>query len=217
MKTGLFPMIRMLNLHNTPHARSDELDYLISDCSRKYISVTPDILEKYCITGEWMYSKPGLVLACYNGYRNNYDVAARIFDKYQMTAWIYVATDFVTAPADEQHGFCLSHNMKCLNDEYTDSRLALSPEELLELSKKHEISSHTSSHHVILGQNSTDYEFGHEIVDSAEQIKEWTGRSPAGFCWLLGEDYASCPKAHPYFKSAEYRFLFGSRSIEYLL
>ena len=196
--------------------RRDELRRQIAACSRRFESVTAASLADYCRTGIWGGSKPGLLLAFYNGYRNNFTTAAPILDELGMTGWFFVATDFVQLPPEQQPDFCRTHSMNGISGEFSDDRLALSPEELLEMSKRHEICSHTASHRVVFTDQTETAELHREIVGSALQIADWTGRKPVGFCWLRGEQYDTCPAAHPFMQQAGYRFLFGSRSIEYL-
>jgi peptidoglycan/xylan/chitin deacetylase (PgdA/CDA1 family) len=210
------PGIRLLNLHNTPFSRQADLRRVLTACSRNFTTVSADLLEEYCQTGRWSGEKPGLVIAFYNGYRNNYDVAAQLLDELGLIGWFFVATDFVALPAAEQPEFCRTHTMRGLAGEYPDDRLALSPEQLLLLSRRHEVCSHTASHRIVFSDQSEPAELHREIVGSAQALAGWTGKRPAGFCWLGGEQSDQCPATHPYLATAGYRFLFGSRSIEYL-
>ena len=210
------PGIRLLNLHNTSESRRDELRRQIAACSRRFMPVSASDLAIYCRTGEWSGSKPGLLLAFYNGYRNNFSTAVPILEEFGMIGWFFVATDFISLPPDQQSRYCQTHALHGLAGEFADGRLALSPEELRLMSRYHEICSHTASHRVVFTDQTDPAELKREILGSAQQIESWTGQKPAAFCWLRGEQYATCPAAHPYMQQAGYRFLFGSRSIEYL-
>jgi peptidoglycan/xylan/chitin deacetylase (PgdA/CDA1 family) len=209
--------IAMVNYHNTPFVRAGELERQIAWCAARFSPLGEAALLRYYRTGEWALAKPGVMIAFYNGYRNNYDVAFRLLEKYGMTGWFFVATDFIDLPGGAQARFGETHTFNCLSGEYADARVALSWDELREMhAKGHVVCSHTASHSEVIRRDSPPEIMEREIVFSGARILEETRHVPPGFSWLRGEGFGSCPEAGPYLKAAGYSFLIGSRSCEYL-
>lgn len=209
--------LAMVNYHNTPFARAGELERQIAWCAERFSPLSEAALLNYYQTGEWDLAKPGVMIAFYNGYRNNYDVAFNLLEKYGMTGWFFVATDFIDLPGEAQLRFGKTHTFNCLVGEYADPRVALGWDELREMHEGgHVICSHTASHSEVIRRDSLPQVMRREIVFSSERIREEVGHVPPGFSWLRGEGFGSCPEAAPYLRAAGYSFLIGSRSCEYL-
>ena len=209
--------LTMVNYHNTPLSRAAELERQIAWCARRFSPLTGEALVRYYLTGEWDSGRPGAMIAFYNGYRNNFDVAARLLDAYGMTGWFFVATDFIDLPPEAQAEFGRTHTFNCLAGEYEDPRVALSWDELRQMrARGHVVASHTASHSEVIRSDSKPEVMRLEIVHSARRILEEVGYVPPGFSWLRGEGFASCPEAAPYLKAAGYSFLVGSRFCEFL-
>ena len=210
------PWLRCVNLHHTSPQRAGELERLLAGLARLFSPVSAEDLETLMQTGHWRKEKPGVLLAFFNGYRDNYDVAFRLLERFHLIGWFFVVTDFVALPPEEQLGFAKSHRFSVEHAVPVDLRIALSWDELREMSGHHIICSHTASHSTALDVNTPSSILEHEILGSARAIQNAIGQPPRAFCWLRGEPYQSCTVAHPYLQKAGYMFLFGSRRIELL-
>ena len=208
--------IRCVNFHHTPHTQVHDLEKLFYSLTKEYSPVTLEDLVNLTCTGVWSKSKPGILPAFYNGYRNNFDIAYRLLEKVGLTGWFFVVTDGIDLPDEEQIHFASTHRFNIIEREYPDDRQVLSSAEIQEMSLNHVICSHTASHSEVLDDSASDATMQHEIINSADVITRITGKRPPAFCWLLGEPYSNSPMAHPYLKAAGYQFLFGSQSIELL-
>jgi peptidoglycan/xylan/chitin deacetylase (PgdA/CDA1 family) len=210
------PWVRCVNFHHTPKASLETLDRQFAALARAFSPVAAADLEQVLETGRWHKDRPGILLAFYNGYRNNYDVAYRLLEKHGLVGWFFVVTGCTDLPPQEQPAFAREHSFNIIEPEYADERLALSWPELHEMGGRHEICSHTASHSIRLDASASPEVLRREIVGSARAIEAAVGRTPPAFCWLLGEPYASSPGSHVYLEEAGYRFLFGSQAIEAL-
>ena len=68
------PLLRAINFHNTARQNVDEFERQLAHCARHFSTLDEDDLDRYLATGRWHKPRPGLLLAFYEGYRNNYDV-----------------------------------------------------------------------------------------------------------------------------------------------
>lgn len=211
------PWLRCVNFHHTAHHRAAELERLFASLAQFFAPVTAADLAAVIETGRWHKDKPGLLPAFFNGYRDNYAVAYKLLEQFKMVGWFFVVTDFISLAPAQQLAFSKAHRFSGTNPIYPDERLALSWDEIHEMSAHHVICSHTASHSTVLDDKTDPAILEHEILGSAQAITRVIGESPPAFCWLMGEPYASCPAAHSYLKSAGYRFMFGSRRIEMLV
>ncbi len=75
------PIIRAVNFHNTSRAQSGKYERQLAHYGRYFSPVNEDDLNRYLVTGRWHKSKPGLIVAVYEGYRNSYEVLAPLLDQ----------------------------------------------------------------------------------------------------------------------------------------
>jgi peptidoglycan/xylan/chitin deacetylase (PgdA/CDA1 family) len=210
---GAGQYIRAVNFHNTPFYRTEEYEQHLEHLARHFSSVTENDLEAVLTTGEWHKAKPGLILAFYNGYRNNFDVMKPLLERYGFVGWFFVPSGFVGTPPRLQKMFALEHTMRVL-DEYEDARVALSWGEVRELDKSHVVASHTKTHSRITLDVAQDLE--REIVGSQRDFERELGHSVKSFAWLLGSEYGVHPNADPFLHAAGYRYLFSNFKIQKL-
>lgn len=140
------PVIRTVNFHNTPRSRAGEYERQLAQYARRFSGVSQADLEGYLATGRWTKSKPGLIVAVYEGYRNGYDVLLPLIERHGFVGWFFVITGFVNAPVGEQLAFARGHGIGMQTTEYADGRYALTWQELRKIDRSHVVASHARSH-----------------------------------------------------------------------
>lgn len=212
LSTGQY--IRTVNFHNTPAYRAKEYQQQLEHCARHFSSVTENDLELFLTTGQWHKAKPGLILAFYNGYCNNFDVMKPLLEHYGFVGWFFVPSEFVSTPLTLQKAFALEHSIR-VTDDYEDARVALSWDEVRELDKSHVVASHTKTHSRITLDITQDLE--REIVGSQADFERELGHSVKAFAWLFGSEYGVHKEADKYLHEAGYRYLFSNFKIQKLV
>ena len=205
--------IRAINFHNTPHFRLKDYEKQLAYYSEHFEPVSVKDLDTFFETKRWGKNKPGLIMNFFNGYRNNFDVFYPLLEKYGFIGWFFVATDFLTIPAEKQKDYAQAHTLGLVQNEYNDSRYSLSWNEVREISKRHVIASHTKTHSELL-TSSTDKEIKREIIESKREIERQIQNEVSAFAWLGGKEYSGNPSASQYLKQAGYRYLFSNLKIE---
>jgi len=142
-------------------------------CQQNFSTVTEDDLNSYLTSGQWHKSKPGVILAFYEGYRSNYDVILPMLDKLGLVGWFFVITGFIDSPVELQLTYANQHDIGMDLNEYLDGRYAMTWQELRDIDQRHVIASHALSHQFL------------EPMDSATQRQEIIG-SQASFREQLG-------------------------------
>jgi peptidoglycan/xylan/chitin deacetylase (PgdA/CDA1 family) len=208
------PLVRAINFHNTPKFRVAQYEQQLKQYKQAFAPVNESDLDRYLKTGHWHKAKPGLIVALYNGYRDNYDVFLPLLERYGFIGWFFVATTFVGTPAAEQPAFIARRKLAIVSDEYSDGRFALSWGELKELDRNHVIASHTRNHSQILTVNPTDLEG--EIVGSQRDFESHLGHRVSAFASLSGTPYGENPVADRLIKAAGYQFVFSNFKIQRL-
>ncbi len=208
------PLIRTVNFHNTPRARHAEYERQLEQYSRSFSAVGEDDLDEYLKTGRWHKPKPGLIVAFYNGYRNNYDVSLPLLERYGFIGWFFVATGFVgTAPA-EQQAFAAKHTLTTVKDEYADGRYALSWDELKEIDRKHVVASHTRTHAKLAAEDPKTLEG--EILGPQHDFETHLRHRVRSFASLSGAPYGEQKEADTLIEAARYHFVFSNFKIQRL-
>lgn len=207
------PLIRAANFHNTPRYRSGEFEQQLKAWSEGFSSVNEAELDAYLTTGRWHKAKPGLIIAMYNGYRDNYDVIAPMLEKYGFIGWFFVATAFVSAPVAEQLTFVKSRTLKIIHDENPDGRYALSWDELKALDRRHHvIASHTRNHSQLIKEDSDG--LAGEISGPQKDFEEHLGHRVSAFASLSGAPYGQHASTDRLILDAHYRFVFSNYKIQ---
>ncbi len=209
-----YPLVRAINFHNTPQRRVAQYNRQLKQYKEVFAPVDEDDLDKYLTTGRWHKAKPGLIVALYNGYRDNYDVFLPLLKRYGFIGWFFVATAFVGTPAAEQPAFIARRKLAVVANEYPDGRFALNWDELKELDRHHVIASHTRHHSQILIEDSAALEG--EIVGSQQDFEAHLGHRVRSFASLSGTPYGENPRADHLIKTAGYQFIFSNLKIQRL-
>lgn len=208
------PPVTAINYHNTPDYRHDHYDRELAAIAERFAPATQDNLAAYLSTGKWPGDKPGIILAFYNGYRNNFDVIRPLLEKHGMVGWFFAATGYVSCPPAEQLQFGSMRTLKTVPNEYADGRYALSWDELRELDRDHVVASHTRNHSKVSLDDGAALE--DEIVGAQDDFVRELGHPVRSFAWLLGGAYGENPIADSCVDKAGYAFLFSNFRIQLL-
>ncbi len=202
--------VRAVNFHNTPRHRAAEYDRQLGELAERFDSVTEDGLLGFLSTGRWP-GRPGVIVALYNGYRNNWDVMRPLLDRHGLAGWFFVVTGYVDCPAAEQLAFGAAHNLATIEGEYPDGRYALSWDEVRALDQAgHVIASHTQSHsRVSDGDRLRD-----EILGSQEDFRRGLGRPVRALAWLGGAAFGEDAAADALLREAGYEFLVSNLRVQ---
>lgn len=206
--------VSAINYHNTPAFRAQEYDRELAVIAEHFAPTTEDDLAAFLATGSWPQSRPGIVIALYNGYRNNYDVFRPLLEKHGLTGWFFAASGYIGCRPADQPAFAAANNLKTIPDEYADGRYAMSWKELRELDLRHVVASHTRNHTRVSLADTGALES--EIVGSQDDFRVNLGHPVRAFAWLLGGAYGESPVADSYVNKAGYEFLFSNFKIQRL-
>lgn len=207
-------LLKTVNMHNTPPYLADRLEEQLAFYSKKYCPFTMEDLHAYSLSGKWEKPRPGIVLALFEGYRNNFDIYYPLLEKYHMTGWFFIISDFMDVPKEQQREYALGHDIDpCERNSYGfgypgEDRIAMNWEEIRELSQKHEIICHTASH-LSMAESNTDEFLHREIVDSKHNIERHIGREVEMFCSLWGYGYGHSEKLAKHIREAGYKYVWG--------
>ncbi len=203
-----------VNYHNTPSFRRDQYDREFAAIAERYAGANEDDLAAYLSSGQWPGQKPGIVLAFYNGYRNNFDVVRPLLERHGLIGWFFAATGYVSCPPEEQLAFGATRTLKTIPNEYPDGRYALSWAELRELDRDHVVASHTRNHSKVSLSDGPALES--EIIGAQDDFERELGHKVRSFAWLLGGAYGENPLADTCVDRAGYEFLFSNFRIQRL-
>jgi peptidoglycan/xylan/chitin deacetylase (PgdA/CDA1 family) len=208
--------IRVVNYHETFDQDIANIEAHFAFFSRYYSNVTQTDFQNFMTNKVWNKPKPGIMITFDDGFQSNYRNAKPILNKYGLTGWFCVVTDFIDhEPASTQGQFMLHHSLGLPHINFnpdSDERQALNWAEIKELiDNNHVIVSHTKTHHRMKIDDSDDV-LAQEIVFSKKRIEEKTGYNPEIFCWVGGENFTYNAKAMKAIKNAGYKYSFMTRS-----
>lgn len=209
-------LIRVVNYHSTPAGGRAALEDELAAYAESFAPVTMDDLARLYETGEWHKNKPGVLPVFYEGYRNSYTVAAPAAEKAGLTGWFPVVTDFLSTPPEHQEAFARSHWIYLVEEDLEGDRIAMTWEELGELSARgHEVYPHTASHQGF--ETITDpHHLEHEVIEPKRLVEDVTGKPARAFAWLHGSPYGRSRAHDEALVRAGYDFLFSNTMIQRL-
>ena len=206
--------ISAINFHNTPATRASEYDRELGILAEHFSSATEDDLAYFFKTGSWRHKKPGLIIALYNGYRNNYDVFYPLLEKHGLTWWFFAASAYASCSPKDQPAFAARNVLRTIPGEYVDGRTAMDWDELRDLDRRHVVASHTRNHATISVDDVKAME--NEIVGSQDDFRTGLGHPVKSFAWLWKGTYGESPLTDACLDRAGYEFLFSSSKIQRL-
>lgn len=206
--------IRVVNYHSTRPVDVARFEREVCSFRENFVPVTTEMLDEFFETRKWPAQKPGLIPAVYEGWRENYDVFAKILDKYGFRGWFYVPAFFPDVPVEEQEAYCLPHGLYLHNrEDYADPRCCMTWDELRDLSRNHEICCHTGNHFRITPETSEE-KIHLEVVASKRRLEEMLQKEVNVFCWNKGEEFSRAPYSHKFFREAGYRYVVSNLKLE---
>ena len=207
--------VRVLNFHNTDASGRDDLYRQLLRLSTANAVITLAELDQFHATGRWTDPRPAFLPVFYEGYRNNYDVAGSVCDELGITAWFFVCTGFVDCPPAEQEQFARSHWIDLLPAEHGRDRLAMTWDEVCDLSLRHVVTPHTASHDGI-ADIVTDDDLQREIIDPKRRMDAMTGQDSPAMAFLMGSPYGRSARHDAAVRAAGYRYFFSNTMIQRL-
>lgn len=208
------PLVRSINFHNTARANLAEFDRQLGHCAKHFHTVNEDDVGRYLATGVWERSKPGMLLAFYEGYRNNYDVIVPLLEKHGLTGWFFVICGFIDCPIPEQLNYAEAHSIDMGTREYPDGRYAMTWDELRSMDKRHVIASHALSHQTIATMGPAERRA--EIIGSQELLIRHLGHPARAFVSFGGPAYGEHPPSDALIDEAGYQFVVSNYRIQRL-
>jgi peptidoglycan/xylan/chitin deacetylase (PgdA/CDA1 family) len=206
--------IRTVNYHSTAAINLENFEQQLRFFSRFYAPVTVTDIDQFLETGRWHKTKPGLILAIFEGFRNHYDVIYPLLEKYSLIGWFHIPAFFPDVPVPEQKHFADEHQLHITHaEEYPDGRFAMNWDEIREISQKHVLCCHSGTHFRIQ-LDTPEADMRREIVESRAHLEAMTGQECTIFCWLYGEEYSYNPRAAAYIQEAGYRYVIGNLKME---
>ncbi len=208
-------LIRVVNYHSTPAGGAAALERELADYAQAFCPVTLEDLDALFETGEWHKDRPGVLPVFYEGYRNSATVAAPLCERVGLTACFPVATQFLSTPTEHQEAFARAHWIYLVEEDLRGERIAMTWEELRDLSERHIVFPHTASHEgfdTVL--DAADLK--REVSDPKAEMDSVTGQDAAAFAWLHGSPYGRSPMHDRALVDAGYRFLFSNTMIQRL-
>ena len=207
--------IRAVNFHATPARRAAEYDRQLAELAERFAPCTEDDLEGFLRTGRWPRKRPGVIVALYNGYRDNHDVMRPLLDRHGLTGWFFVVTGWTGCEPSGQVAFACDHGIGLVEGEYPDGRHALSWDEVRALDGAgHVIASHTRSH--VRVSETDPAALQDELGGAQADFLRELGRPVRALAWLMGGAYGENPLADAAVDRAGHEFLFSNFRVQRL-
>jgi peptidoglycan/xylan/chitin deacetylase (PgdA/CDA1 family) len=204
--------LRVVNFHATPARRAAEYDRQLGELAERFSPCGEAELLRFLDTGAWP-GRPGVVLALYNGYRDNWDVMRPLLDRHGLVGWFFAVSGWTSCEPEGQETFARRHGIGLIEGEYPDGRHALSWDELRALDHAgHVVASHTRTHSRV-----TDVgRLREEIVGSQEDFAQRLGHPVRALAWLGGAPLGERPEADGLVREAGYGLLFSNLKVQRL-
>lgn len=208
--------IRLVNFHATPRYREAEFRRQIEACAEIFEPITPENFAA-AVEGRWEHSRPGLMPALFEGYRDNIDVLLPILEQFGFTGWFFLPSGFLNVPAHEQRSYAASHRLHLPEqDEYPGERIVLTWDEAREIARRgHVFACHTRSHREVRPETPRDV-LENEIVAAKAEMEAQLGVGVDIFCWLEGAAIGVNAEADAMLRDAGFRYLFSNFKIQQL-
>lgn len=209
--------VRVVNFHATPRRMSDNLERQLSRLAENFAPVSHDDLVNLVDRGEWPHDRPGVILSFFDGFRDNFDVAAPLLDRLGLTGWFFLVSAWISTPTEHQRAFADDHLIDLPYDENdlpADDRLALSPEEVSALADRgHVVVSHTRTHSTSLSDPSPEA-LAREASGSRQELQKISGARVSALAWYAGVALGESAPADAALKDAGYDFLFANHAVQ---
>jgi peptidoglycan/xylan/chitin deacetylase (PgdA/CDA1 family) len=207
------PLVRTLNIHNTPRRRAAELERVLVAAAAGWVDA--DEAEIVAVLAGRLRPRAPVVLPLlFEAYRNHYDVALPLLERAGLRGWFFVPTGFVDAPAAEQRAFAARHQLYPSEDEHGDGRVAMSWDELREVAARgHVIACHTETHCGVADLD-TPARSHAELVASRARLEDELGREVRTLAWLWGSAFGEDARADAAMRDAGYALVVSATRIQ---
>lgn len=208
--------VRVVNFHATPARMSGDLEEQLSRLARNFAPVSYGDLAGLVGRGAWPHDRPGVIVSFFDGYRDNYDVAAPMLDRLGLIGWFFLVSGWVSARPGDQRAFAAENDLALspYDDLPTDYRLALSPEEISDLAARgHVIASHTQTHPEDVADLDREA-LTREAAGSREDLENISGTTVRALAWYAGMALGANPDADAALHDAGYDLLFTNHAIQ---
>ena len=216
--------VRAVNFHATPPRLADSLKEQLSMLAGRFAPVSYDDLVGLMTTGDWPHERPGVVLNFFDGFRDNFEVAAPILDRLGLVGWFFVVSGWVATPPREQRSFAARHLIDLPYDEEDlppDGRLALSPDEVGALAERgHVVASHTRTHATAspeLVPNPPPAALEQEVAASQRDLERLAGLPVRALAWREGTPLGASTRADEALADTGYELLFANHAVQGML
>ncbi|WP_432520898.1 hypothetical protein [Kineococcus sp. SYSU DK006] len=179
-------VLRVVNHHDTPLARREELRAELHWYAERFAPVTAADVHAHLDTGRWPSQRPGVLLAFYDGFASAVECAAPLLEETGLVGWFYPPTAFLDVPVHQQRAFARAHEYGVL--EHPPGRLAMTWDDLAALAERHEVCAHTATHAASADVRSPA-RVADEVLEPLARLTEVTGRPPAAWAWLGGTPF----------------------------
>lgn len=198
--------IRAVAYHATPRQYERELERHCRFFARHYTPVTLDDLELFFQTGRWHKPKPGLILSFDDGWRDQYEVAAPILERFGFTGWFFISVGPASLPVTEQRKTSALKEGKEFST-YDDGRCFMTWDEIALLRDRHEIGCHTWSHYRMRDGDTSEV-LMKEIKVAKKFMEDRLKAGIQTFSWVGGAVNSYTAAAEATICEAGYRYAF---------
>ena len=200
--------IRVINYHCTPLKDLQNFKKQISFFKKHFNNTTKkDLVNIFNSSGRTNSQKRKLMITFDDGLRSNYDFALKILEDSDFTGWFCIPVGFVYESNDN---FARQNSITCKHF-YPDGRLAMNEDEIIDISKNHEIVCHTYSHHRMCEEDRFPKLF-FEIQDSKLELEKIIGKEVDAFAWVGGELSHYTSSAQKVILKSNFRFSFTTNN-----
>jgi peptidoglycan/xylan/chitin deacetylase (PgdA/CDA1 family) len=213
--------VRAVNFHATPRHLAGRFEEQLSQLAESFAPVSYDDMIGLLARGVWPHDRPGVLLNFFDGFRDNYDVAAPILNRLGLTGWFFLISGWISSRPEDQRAFADTHLMNLPYDESELSkgdRLALSPEEVEDLARRgHVIASHTQGHTTASPAFDPDLSpeaLAGEVAGSKRTLEDFAGRPVRALAWREGTPLGTDGRADEALSDAGYELLFANQAVQ---
>lgn len=197
--------IRSINYHDLGPCSVENFEQQMIFFQKNYHVLGINEIEEYFINKE--ITKPGLLITFDDGLRSHYVYAHTILKKYNIPGIFMVPGGFIDS--EDSHYFAEKNTIEYFPN--SEERISMNWDEVIEISKHHDICSHTWNH-VRLSDRVPEDELVEEIINSKKNLEDKINREIKGFCWVGGEEYTYSANAYNKIIKAEYSYVFTSNN-----